>query len=94
MSKRALVTGAGARLGQAMAIALGEDGWQVAIHYRSSKSGAEETAKQIEEKGGRAALVQADISREDEAAELVSQTIKSAWRSSIFADKFSVHISR
>ena len=39
----ALVTGAGARLGRAMALALGEDGWKVAVHYHSSSDGAEET---------------------------------------------------
>ena len=34
----ALVTGAGARLGRAMALALGEDGWKVAVHYHSSST--------------------------------------------------------
>jgi len=71
LSKRALVTGAGARLGQAMAVALGEDGWHVAVHYRSSASGAEETAKQIEDAGGRAALVKADLSDEAAASTLI-----------------------
>ncbi|MEL6754370.1 MAG: short-chain dehydrogenase, partial [Pseudomonadota bacterium] len=32
---RALVTGAGARVGKAMAIALGQKGWRVAVHYNS-----------------------------------------------------------
>ena len=41
--KRALVTGAGARLGKAMAEALGEDGWSVAIHYRGSKTDRKST---------------------------------------------------
>ena len=76
LSKRALVTGAGARLGQAMAIALGEDGWQVAIHYRSSKSGAEDTAQAIAETDGESALVQADLSNETEAAQLINKAGK------------------
>jgi len=63
-SKRALVTGAGARLGKAMAAALGEDGWDVAIHYRSSKTGAELTAEAIRASGAQAAVVQADLSNE------------------------------
>lgn len=67
------MTGAGARLGKAMAIALGQDGWSVAVHYRSSKAGAEETAKTIEESGGNAVLVEADLSVESEAAKLVEE---------------------
>lgn len=68
--KRALVTGAGARLGKAMAEALGQDGWSVAVHYRGSKSGAEATAKAIRESGGKAELVQADLSSEEQTATL------------------------
>lgn len=69
--RRALVTGAGARLGRAMAEALGQEGWSVAIHYRATKAGAEETAAAIEASGGRAALVQADLSREEDVSVLV-----------------------
>ena len=68
--KRALVTGAGARLGKAMAEALGEDGWSVAVHYRGSKTGAEATAATIKAAGGRAELVQADLASEEETATL------------------------
>ena len=74
MSKRALVTGAGARLGQAMAIALGEDGWDVGVHYRSSVSGAEETATAIRAEGQSAALVQADLSDEVSTTGLINKT--------------------
>lgn len=73
MSKIALVTGAGARLGQAMAIALGEGGWNVGVHYRSSKEGAEETAERIKAAGGSAALIPADLSKE-EASNLIART--------------------
>ena len=69
--KRALVTGAGARLGKAMAQALGEDGWSVAVHYRGSRTGAEETAETIRAAGGVAELVQADLADEEQTATLV-----------------------
>ncbi len=68
--KRALITGAGARLGQAMAVALARDGWSVAIHYRGSKAGAEETAKAVIAAGGKAELVQADLADEEQTATL------------------------
>lgn len=60
----ALVTGAGARLGRAMALALGEDGWQVAVHYHTSREGAEETCALIRKAGGRAEPVQVDLANE------------------------------
>ncbi|MEM1036201.1 MAG: SDR family oxidoreductase [Pseudomonadota bacterium] len=68
--KRALVTGAGARLGKAMAITLGQDGWSVAVHYRGSKAGAEDTADQIRSAGGSAEIIQADLANEEQAATL------------------------
>jgi NAD(P)-dependent dehydrogenase (short-subunit alcohol dehydrogenase family) len=68
----ALVTGAGARLGKAMAQALGKDGWAVAIHYRNSMDGAKATRSVIEAAGGRASLVQADLASETETAGLVA----------------------
>ena len=59
--KLALVTGAGTRLGQAMAICLAERGYDVAVHYASSADGAQETARRIAETGRRAIALQADL---------------------------------
>ncbi|MEL6322758.1 MAG: SDR family oxidoreductase [Pseudomonadota bacterium] len=70
----ALVTGAGARLGKAMAEALGADGWAVGIHYRGSTKGAEATAETIQAAGGKAALVQADLAAPDSRASLIERT--------------------
>lgn len=69
--KRALITGAGKRIGRALAEALGEDGWSVAVHYRSSAGGAEETAAAIEKAGGTAVTVQGDLTEEKDLRALV-----------------------
>lgn len=58
----ALITGAGKRLGRAIARALAQDGWPVAIHYRSSEQDAQELAAQIVAAGGRACTLSADLS--------------------------------
>lgn len=60
MSK-ALVTGAGHRLGQAMAVYLAGRGYDVAVHYASSKAGADETVRLIQDAGGTAVALQADL---------------------------------
>ncbi|HEU4374272.1 MAG TPA: SDR family oxidoreductase [Telluria sp.] len=62
----ALVTGAGRRIGRAIALALAQAGWDVAIHFRSSRAEAEETAAAIRALGRRAALLECDLA--DEAA--------------------------
>ncbi|NNG24076.1 SDR family oxidoreductase [Telluria aromaticivorans] len=64
--KVALVTGAGRRLGRAIALGLAAAGWDVAVHYRHSEGDARETADAIRALGRRAALVQCDLL--DEAA--------------------------
>lgn len=63
----ALVTGAGRRLGRAIALALAGRGMTVALHYHQSRDGAEETRGWIETAGGRAGSFQADL-RDAEAA--------------------------
>lgn len=69
----ALVTGAGARLGRAMAVALGEDGWNVAVHYRNSKAGAEETCAMIRKAGAKAEPIAADLADEAARSDLVAR---------------------
>ncbi|HEX8606967.1 MAG TPA: SDR family oxidoreductase [Pseudoduganella sp.] len=62
----ALVTGAGRRLGRAIALALARAGWNVAVHYRASRPDAEQVAGEIVALGRRAVLLHADLA--DEAA--------------------------
>lgn len=57
----ALVTGAGNRIGAAIALALAEAGHAVVIHYRSDKAGAEAVCNAIQEAGGKAAILSADL---------------------------------
>ncbi|MEO1568947.1 MAG: SDR family oxidoreductase [Pseudomonadota bacterium] len=69
----ALVTGAGARVGRALAERLGQDGWSVAVHYNRSSAGASETAETINSGPGRAVTVQADLADEAETAGLIAK---------------------
>jgi NAD(P)-dependent dehydrogenase (short-subunit alcohol dehydrogenase family) len=67
----ALITGAGRRLGRAMALALAEDGYAVAVHYNSSAEDAEGVVADIRAKGGHAIAVQAELLDWDDCASLV-----------------------
>lgn len=66
-----LVTGAGVRIGRAIALALAGRGWAVAVHYRNSAEAAEAVAAEIAAGGGRAATVRGDLAREAETEALM-----------------------
>ncbi|MBP2227431.1 NAD(P)-dependent dehydrogenase (short-subunit alcohol dehydrogenase family) [Azospirillum agricola] len=73
--KAALVTGAGKRIGRAIALDLAAQGWAVAVHYRRSRADADAVVAGIERAGGRAAAFAADLGREEEVRALVPAVI-------------------
>ena len=79
----ALVTGAGRRVGRAIALALGARGMPVVVHFNDSRGGADETARLIVEAGGEATVEQADLADVDAAYALVDRAV--AWRGTLGA---------
>lgn len=55
--RRVLVTGAGLGIGQGIAIELARAGYDVAVHYSSSRAGAEQTVSECEKLGARAVAI-------------------------------------
>lgn len=72
---RALITGAGKRLGQAMAIGLAKSRCDVAIHYSESEQGARETLDQVRAFGRKAEIFQADFRRREAPGELAQAVV-------------------
>jgi 3-oxoacyl-[acyl-carrier protein] reductase len=70
MSKTILITGASTGIGAETARILAE-GNEIFVHYFSSKEPAEKVAADVVERGGKAHLIQADLSKEDGCRELV-----------------------
>lgn len=68
----ALVTGASTGIGRWAAIALAECGAAVAVNYNRNLEGAEETKRAIESLGGRAVIIQSDVSTKAGADSLVA----------------------
>jgi NAD(P)-dependent dehydrogenase (short-subunit alcohol dehydrogenase family) len=69
--KAALVTGGARRIGRALASALAEDGFAVAIHHHSSRRAAENLVEVIRNKGGAAIALAADLGDEGAVRELL-----------------------
>jgi NAD(P)-dependent dehydrogenase (short-subunit alcohol dehydrogenase family) len=71
--KGALVTGAGMRIGRALAMALAADGFFVFVHHHRSVDEARQTVADIRAAGGRAKAVRADLSSAKQAEGLVGK---------------------
>ncbi len=71
----ALVTGSGTGIGAATALALAQRGARVAVHYHQSAAGAQGVVRQIEQQGGRALAVAADLTDESQATNLVHRVV-------------------
>ena len=67
--RRVLVTGASGGIGRALALAVSEAGYMVTAHYNKGKEGAESLEKEIIQKGGKAELIQFDVSQRSECQE-------------------------
>ncbi|MFZ0268354.1 SDR family oxidoreductase [Caulobacter sp.] len=79
MDKRgsALVTGAGRRIGRALALEAARAGFDVAVHYRTARPGAKDDAQAVADEiaalGRRAVILDAELTDEDQTAALVGR---------------------
>ena len=71
--RAALVTGGAQRLGRAIALALADAGFAVAIHYNASEAEAAAVCAEIRQRGRNAAMLQADLSNEGAVDGLVAR---------------------
>ncbi len=75
MERTVLVTGASKGIGQAIAYKLSQDGFTIAVHYHSDKQGALDTLATIEKLGGKARLIQFDVSNHLQCQQTIEQDI-------------------
>jgi NAD(P)-dependent dehydrogenase (short-subunit alcohol dehydrogenase family) len=71
--KTALVTGAGRRIGRAIALDLAKAGWNVAVHFNHSAAEAEEVVAEARSSGVAAVALAADLSDESAVAALLAR---------------------
>jgi len=71
--RTALVTGAGRRIGRAIALDVARRGWRVGVHFAASRDEAEAVVAEIRAEGGTAMAIRADLADAREALTLVPQ---------------------
>jgi len=86
----ALVTGAARRIGRTLSLALADAGFDIAVHYRTSKPEAEAVVAEIEAKGRRAQAFQADLAVEGKAQALMERAAEAMGPVSLLVNNASV----
>jgi 3-oxoacyl-[acyl-carrier protein] reductase len=74
----ALVTGGSRGIGRAACLAFGREGAAVAVHYRAQRAQAEAVAAEITAAGGRATVVQADVTEPVEVEHMIAEVAEFA----------------
>ena len=69
----ALVTGAGRRIGRALALEAARAGFDVAVHYRTARDDAQAVADEIAALGRRAVILDAELTDDDQTAALIGR---------------------
>jgi 3-oxoacyl-[acyl-carrier protein] reductase len=89
-----LVTGASRGIGRAIAIALAEEGADVAINYKIHEEGSREVCQYIEEGGHRAMIVQADVSNSTEVSRMMQEIQSELGTVSVLVNNAGIAIPR
>jgi pteridine reductase len=92
--KVALVTGAGRRVGRAIALALASRGAAIAMHYRNSRAEADSLAAEITSKGGRAQGFRADLEKVADIEAMVAAALAALGRIDILVNSASVFVRK
>jgi NAD(P)-dependent dehydrogenase (short-subunit alcohol dehydrogenase family) len=90
----ALVTGSGKRLGRHIALALAGIGFDIVVVYKTSETGARETAKSIESLGRKSLTIQADICLPAEVEKLVLLSIEKYHRIDVLVNNAGIFLRR
>jgi 3-oxoacyl-[acyl-carrier protein] reductase len=86
----AIVTGGSRGIGKAIALALGEAGFNVVVNYARAAAAAEEVKAAIEKSGSKAHIVQADVSVREDRQKLVDETLQAFGRIDLLVNNAGV----
>ena len=85
-NKAAIVTGSDSGIGRAIALELARQGASVTINYHKNEAAADATRMEIEDAGGKAQIIQADVSSVADIQKLVDGTVAAFGRLDILVN--------
>ncbi|MFI5379460.1 MAG: 3-ketoacyl-ACP reductase [Tepidisphaerales bacterium] len=88
--KTALITGSSRGIGRAVAIELARNGHDCVVNYARNAAAAEEVKREVEAAGGRAVLVQGDVSISADRRRLVDETLAAFGRLDLLVNNAGV----
>lgn len=88
--KKVLVTGASRGIGKAIALAMAAEGADVAVNYAGSEAAAKAVAAEIEAMGRKAIVIQADISSNEAATNMIDQVVKEFGRIDVLVNNAGI----
>ena len=90
VEKAALVTGASRGIGRAIALALAKKGYAVAVNYGGSQAAAEGVKAEIEAAGGRAIVIQGDVSKAEDVDKVFAEIKKEFGRLDVLVNNAGI----
>lgn len=90
VEKAALVTGASRGIGRAIALALAKKGYVVAVNYGGSQAAAESVKAEIEAAGGRAIVIQGDVSKAEDVDKVFAEIKKEFGRLDVLVNNAGI----
>lgn len=90
VEKAALVTGASRGIGRAIALALAKKGYVVAVNYGGSQAAAESVKAEIEATGGRAIVIQGDVSKAEDVDKVFAEIKKEFGRLDVLVNNAGI----
>jgi glucose 1-dehydrogenase len=89
-NKVAIVTGASSGIGRAIALAFAREGAATTVNYRSNAENAEDVVEQIEDTGGKALAVRADVTVQEDVENLVRKTVEEFGRLDVMVNNAGI----
>jgi 3-oxoacyl-[acyl-carrier protein] reductase len=91
-NKTAVITGSSSGIGRAIALAFAREGAHVIINYNRSSEKAKSVVSEISSLGGRASIIQADISKTEEVTRMINSAVTELGRIDIWVNNAGADI--